>query len=62
MWIIRHIFDGEYGCEERTGETEKGTMLSLTLVNELGAEKYVPAEESFLSEHGLEVGSEWPEE
>ena len=36
-WKIKHIFDGDYGCEERLpGE---GPKVSVTLVNESGEEK-----------------------
>lgn len=32
MWKIKHIFDGEYGCEELTeGQQPK---VSVTLINE----------------------------
>ena len=32
MWKIKHIFDGEYGCEELTeGQRPK---VSVTLINE----------------------------
>ena len=34
MWKIKHIFDGEYGCEELTeGQRPK---VSVTLINEIG--------------------------
>ena len=35
MWKIKHIFDGNYGCEEAAEELTG--KLSLTLINENGA-------------------------
>ncbi len=58
MWKIKHIFDGDYGCEERLpGE---GPKVSVTLVNESGEEKQVTVEDAWLTENGLDIGSEWP--
>ena len=60
MWKIKHIFDGDYGCEERLpGE---GPKVSVTLVNESGEEKQVTVEDAWLIENGLDVGSKWPVE
>ena len=56
MWIIKQIFDGEYGCEERNGNEP---MVSVTLADENGNEKYVIVSDSFLTENKLDVGSEW---
>lgn len=58
MWIIKQIFDGEYGCEERSGNEP---MVSVTLTDENGNEKYVTVSDSFLTENKLDVGSEWTE-
>ena len=59
MWKIKHIFDGNYGCEdapeEQTGE------LSLTLINEKGEERYVSVTDAWMTEKGLDEGSIWPE-
>lgn len=58
MWKIKHIFDGDYGCEERQpGEAPK---VSVTLENESGEEKQITVEDAWLTENGLDVGSEWP--
>ncbi len=57
-WKIKHIFDGDYGCEERlSGE---GLKVSVTLVNESGEEKRITVEDAWLTENGLDVGSGWP--
>lgn len=58
-WKIRQIFDGDYGCEERLPGQEP--KVSVTLVNEAGAEKYVSVEDRWLTEQGLTEGSLWPE-
>lgn len=58
-WKIRQIFDGDYGCEERLPGQEP--KVSVTLVNEAGAEKYVSVEDRWLTEQGLMEGSLWPE-
>lgn len=58
MWKIKHIFDGEYGCEGRLpGQLQQ---VSVTLTDEKGNERYVSAEDAWLTEQGLEVGDHWP--
>ncbi|MEQ2562510.1 hypothetical protein WMO41_04940 [Ventrimonas sp. CLA-AP-H27] len=60
MWKIRHIFDGDYGCEGRLpGQAPK---VSVTLADEDGNERYVSVEDAWLTERGLDVGDIWPEE
>lgn len=57
MWKIKHIFDGDFGCEEAApGEKRK---VSVTLIDENGCEKYVSVEDAWLVEQGLDVGSVW---
>lgn len=59
-WRIKHIFDGDFGCEERpSGQEER--MVSVTLVNESGEERYITVADDWLTEKGLDVGSEWLE-
>ena len=59
-WKIKHIFDGDYGCEDRLpGE---GPKVSVTLVNESREEKLVAVEDAWLIENGLDVGSKCPVE
>ena len=44
MWKIKHIFDGEYGCEGRLpGQLPQ---VSVTLTDEKGNERYVSAEDA----------------
>jgi hypothetical protein len=60
MWKIKHIFDGEYGCEELTeGQRPK---VSVTLINEKEEETCFSVEDSWLTEHGLNEGDLWPKE
>jgi hypothetical protein len=59
MWIIKHIFDGDYGCEEiEEGSKQK---VSVTLENESGKLRYETVEDDWLVEKGLDVGSVWTE-
>ncbi len=58
-WTIKHIFDGEYGCEEsQTNEPE----VLVTLVNEQGEESYRRVSDKWLTQRNLDVGSPWPKE
>ena len=58
MWKIRHIFDGDYGCEGLLpGHSPR---VSVTLVDEEGNERYVSVEDAWLTEQGLDVGDNWP--
>lgn len=59
MWKIKHIFDGNYGCEEAS--EEQTGELSLTLINENGEERYVSVTDVWMTEKGLDEGSIWPE-
>ena len=58
MWKIKHIFDGEYGCEELATGAEK--MVSVTLVDEKERTKIVSVADEWLTKHNLEEGSLWP--
>ena len=49
MKIIKHIFDGDFGCEE-TG-SQKPTV-SVTLTDEAGNESYVTVEDEWLTNNG----------
>lgn len=54
------IFDGDYGCEELVPGAK--TKVSVTLENERGEQKYISAEDEWLVENNLDIGSEWPKE
>lgn len=60
MKKIKHIFDGDYGCEAL--EPGQGPKVSVTLVTETGQEEYRSVEDAWLTKMGLDVGSVWPEE
>ena len=60
-WKIKHIFDGAFGCEERPAGQEE-LMVSLTLVNEDGEERYETVSDNWLREIGLDVGNIWPKD
>ena len=49
MWKIKHIFDGEYGCEELS--KDEGPRVSVTLINEEDEKKIVPVEDKWLIEN-----------
>ncbi len=59
MWKIKHIFDGDYGCEA-LAPNEK-PKVSVTIVNDVGEEKRISVEDDWLTENNLGVGSEWSE-
>lgn len=52
---VVHIFDGEYGCEENAEP-----KCVVTLEDESGTRKEVIKTDSWLTEHGITEGSEWP--
>lgn len=57
MWKIKHIFDGDYGCEGRL--PEQAPRVSVTLIDEDGNERYVSVEDAWLTEQRLDVGDIW---
>lgn len=59
MWKIKHIFDGDYGCEELAPGAKP--KVSVTLINENGEEKIVSVEDAWVTENKLDIGDEWPE-
>lgn len=60
MWKIKQIFDGDYGCEELAeGQTPR---VSVMLVDEAGAKKYITVEDKWLTYNGLDEGSVWLED
>jgi hypothetical protein len=48
MWIIKHIFDGDYGCEE--AEPGSKPRVAVTLENESGEQRYETIEDAWLTE------------
>jgi len=58
MKIIKHIFDGDFGCEE---SASKKPMVSVTLMDDSGEESFITIEDDWLCKQNLDVGSKWPE-
>ena len=58
MWKIKHIFDGDFGCEEGAFDEP---MVSVTIANEVGEEKMETVADAWLVRNHLDVGSEWPD-
>ena len=58
MWRIKHIFDGDYGCEALNPKEKP--KVSVTIVNDTGDEKRISVEDDWLTENDLDVGSKWP--
>ena len=55
MWKVTHIYDDDYGCEERMmGDKEK---VILYVVNDDGVEKQIKVDEDYLAEHFILEGS-----
>lgn len=55
MWKVTHIYDDDYGCEERMPGDKK--MAILYVVNDDGAEKQIKVDEDYLAEHFILEGS-----
>ena len=51
MWKIKHIFDGDYGCEE----VNEPRMVSVTIINEKNEEKIENVPEIWLTKNALDV-------
>lgn len=59
MWKIKHIYEADYGCEERMpGETLK---CLLELENETGQVRQLEVEDEWLTRNQLEEGMELKE-
>ena len=58
MWKIKHIFDGEYGCEERIGDQK--SKVSVTIVNNNDEKVILSVEDQWLRDNNLYEGDEWP--
>jgi hypothetical protein len=57
MWRIKHIFDGDFGCEDRSDNTE--TKVMVTLENDKGEQRMESVEDKWLTDNRLDVGSVW---
>ena len=54
MWKVAHIYDDDYGCEERIPGDKKKAILCI--VNEDGVEKQIKVNEDYLAEHFILEG------
>ena len=59
MWKIKHIFDGDHGCEEHS--ENENPKVTVTLVNENNEKKIISVEDKWLMDNNLDEGDEWPE-
>ncbi len=55
MWKVTHIYDDDYGCEERMPGDKKKAILYI--VNDDGVEKQIKVDEDYLAEHFILEGS-----
>ena len=55
MWKVTHIYDDDYGCEERMPGDKKKAILYV--VNDDGLEKQIRVDEDYLAEHFILEGS-----
>lgn len=60
MWTVSGIYDNEYGCEERN--PDEPLKYIVVLENDVGEEKEVLAEDSWLRKNKIDTGSVWPED
>ena len=60
MWTIEHIFEADFGCEERADD--EPLMALVTLVSEDGRTMQLEVADSWLTKQGLDEGDEWPED
>ena len=58
MWKIKHIFDGEYGCEERIGDQKP--KVSVTIVNNNDEKVILTLQPQWFRDNNLDEGAEWP--
>lgn len=59
MWKIKQIAEADFGCEERMPGEKLKCLVSLE--DETGKVRRLEAEDEWLTEQGLDEGSEWPE-
>lgn len=60
MWTIKHIYESDFGCEERM-PNEPLTVL-VVLESDTGEEMQVEVADNWLTLMGMDEGDEWPEE
>ena len=60
MWTIKHIYESDFGCEERM-PNEPLTVL-VVLESDTGEEMQVEVADNWLTLMGMDEGDEWPDE
>lgn len=60
MWIVKQIYEADYGCEERM-PGEPSTVL-VTLVSDGGEELQIEVADQWLYFMKIDEGDEWPED
>ena len=58
-WKVKRIQEDDYGCEERQ-ENEKIKVI-VNLVNNIGQERQMRAEDDWLYAKGINEGDLWPD-
>lgn len=60
MWIVKHIMEADFGCEERT--EDEPLMVLVTLEADGGRVLQFEVEDAWLTEQGIDEGDEWPDD
>lgn len=60
MWIVKHIMEADFGCEERSDD--EPLMVLVTLESDDGRVMQFEAEDAWLTEQGIDEGNEWPDD
>lgn len=60
MWIVKHIMEADFGCEERT--EDEPLVVFVTLETDDGRVVQFEVEDAWLTEQGIDEGEEWPDD
>ena len=60
MWIVKHIMEADFGCEERT--EDEPLMVFVTLETDDGRVLQFEVEDAWLTEQEIDEGEEWPDD
>ena len=60
MWIIKHVMEADFGCEERADN--EPLMVLVTLESDDGRVIQFEAEDAWLKNQKIDEGDEWPED
>ena len=59
MYTITHIYEADFGCEERADGAKAKCVVYLE--DENGRQRHVEVEDEWLTANGIEEGSSWKE-